>query len=505
MAEPTLPPIPVSDRSTEPQAYQPVSGLAIGGLLVSGVYALIILVLGGAALYSSSPLLLPGWVSIGLPVVGAVLCFLARRQIQTSEGTRAGLTLANWGWWLSIVCGLGYFAFYAATYFAVRNQAEAFTATWLDLLRQGKLNKAFLLSQEPGVRKGVNPDDDEAMEARFNTSTSPDGSTPGLLTAFKGSEKLTPLVQGGPTAEFKPLGVRSWDFVNGHYQINRIYRITTSYGEFELMVPVQGAMSSKGEYQGREWHVVSRELAVTAPPRLTPKGALMTGLGFRAVQFLEQWGKKLSQGQLEDAYLDTCDPAQREQLRMVYHARYYLLNGVGGIVRPTDCWQGALLPWALHSLAPQFVLREYMPGFAEGTRNLLQINPRQFTGSDEAAKQAGLLGFQNLFNPWQSPYPLRTVQPPSRLVSGPPIATIKEDRVQCVQEMQLIFFPANAPLGPPFRCDARVHVESAKDYEQAGGQTHWRVVRVEPLRVLDMSKGPAGGARGGMPGRRGGP
>src|SRR5262249_37684690 len=106
--EPTSPVAP--ERPAEPLVYRPVSGLAIAGLIFAALYAAIVLFSVVLAFVRRQPFFLPGWM-LTLAIAGAVLSFLALRQIRTSEGTRAGVPLARWGLWLSALFGVGSFTF----------------------------------------------------------------------------------------------------------------------------------------------------------------------------------------------------------------------------------------------------------------------------------------------------------------------------------------------------------------------------------------------------------
>src|SRR5207249_40465 len=125
--------------------------------------------------------------SLGVLVVGTGLGVFALWQIRNAEGTRAGATLARWALWLSVLFGLGYPAYHVATFFAVTQQPQAFLVAYeeepadgegegqsrkpgfLDLLRRGQVNAAFLLTK-PVEDRGLDPvRDAPTLERRFNT------------------------------------------------------------------------------------------------------------------------------------------------------------------------------------------------------------------------------------------------------------------------------------------------------------------------------------------------
>src|SRR5262249_22850490 len=170
-------------------------------------------------------------VIVALPAVGAILSLTAILLIGRSEGTLAGVRLAQWGWWLSVVFGLGYAAYYGATRFAVCLKAENFSRVWFDKLTQGKVNDAFVDTLDPALRQSISREDERALEQRFNQ---PGGTGPkGQLSSFRESDIVRVLQQAGAQAQIEPLGVREWDYKAGAYKVKRVYRIRTEEGVFD--------------------------------------------------------------------------------------------------------------------------------------------------------------------------------------------------------------------------------------------------------------------------------
>jgi hypothetical protein len=501
MADPTVPPIPVADRPTDPQVYQPVAGLAIAGILVAGVYTLILGVLGLSALASGSPLLL-GWpVWIGLPAVGAALGLLARRQIRASEGTRSGMALANWAWWLSVLGGLGYGAYFAATYLAVRLDSGEFAQQWFERLKKGQVNLAFLDTQDPGIRGSVDAEDDEAMKIRFNSN--PQGEmgarmgmqTMGMLDQFQQQQIVRAVLREGPSAQVKAeAGLRDWDYAAGRYKVKRQYLITTREGDYDFVLTLHGGSSSKGEYERRQWSIDFREIEIRGI-HLSPYGRLMIELKSRADIFMQRWADKLALGQLQEAYLETCEPSQRDGLNAVFQARAVLLNGNDVADRLAGCWQPLLFPWVGRFLAGEFLLDSYMPGYAQGTRNLIRVDEKQFSAPDDTQRQIGLRCFKDLFQIRHSPHPYRGMsrgrQPAERA------ATVSNGRLECVYDVHLLFEKS-------YRCAATVTVQSEPDFEKLEGKTRWRVARIEAYNIQDMERPSPPRGAGGAPGKQGG-
>src|SRR5262245_55714103 len=123
MAEPTTQPLPASPG--QDFVYRPLSGVAVAGVVVASVFAVLLVICAAAAMWRGEPFLLPLWMVL-LAVTGAVLSLLGRWHILRSEDTRAGLGLTRWGLWISLITGLGYGTYYFFTGLAVQNQANSF-------------------------------------------------------------------------------------------------------------------------------------------------------------------------------------------------------------------------------------------------------------------------------------------------------------------------------------------------------------------------------------------
>src|SRR4051812_40579103 len=107
--EAVTPALAAMPSAEAPEAYQPLSLLAIAGLLLCLLYALVVIGGGVVALLNPTPWLLPLWTLL-LPIVGVALAWVARGRIEGSERTLGGTALANWGIGLGVLFGLTYTA-----------------------------------------------------------------------------------------------------------------------------------------------------------------------------------------------------------------------------------------------------------------------------------------------------------------------------------------------------------------------------------------------------------
>jgi hypothetical protein len=289
----------------EPLVYRPLSGLAIASVVLSGLFALALLAAGVAALVRSSPPLMSTWVLL-LPTAGVVLSLAAQWRIRRSEGTLAGAALARWGLWLGLLAGLGYVAYYLATGLAVQQQANHFlmdegedTGFFPHLLKGGagagdptEVNAAFLLTQHPGRRLGISPDDRAQMESEFDR---PIRGSAGLLSMFRGNETIRAALEAGREGSaVEPLGVRGWGYENNGYWVARDYRITTPEMVLEVAVTVTAENDPSGG--ARKWYVdwlKTRKLDETS--RLTPLGQAMRLIRYSAAEALGRWVQGLNE------------------------------------------------------------------------------------------------------------------------------------------------------------------------------------------------------------------
>jgi hypothetical protein len=320
MAEPSTFP---EEHTSVPLVYQRLSGFAIASFGLSIAFAVYLIGAAAWGFYDRHPVLLSP-VFQAMPVVGAALSLVALLLIHRAEGTLAGRKLAIWSWWLCVVFGVGYAAYYGATYAAVRQQADRFATRWLNELRQGKFNAAFLLTVPPAGRKGINPEDQETLNVRFNQPRNVPGprSQMGHLDQFLYSGMVRVFLQGGPETQVEAGGIHDWEFKNGAYKVKRSYRVKSPEGAYDFNVTAIGAESR--EYEGREWFISLSETRIDEPKtQLSGLGTSIKNLRTQSTRFIERWGNKLlpRARDLQGAYLDSRDSAQRSNLQTQYGLR----------------------------------------------------------------------------------------------------------------------------------------------------------------------------------------
>jgi hypothetical protein len=307
----------------EPTTYRRMSALALAGFAIGILFASYVLIGAGIGFWTGTPLLLHPVVQ-PVPVVGIVLSVLGLIAIGRSEGTLAGRALALWGVWLSLLMGLGYFAYYGATYFATCQQADDFTLRWYQKLAQGKIIPAFLDGLDPERRQQVNADDLDLIFRRFNAPVQGKGaakapSYKGQIDIFRSTEYIKAIAAAGPETNIESLGISDWQYKDGAYKVQRVYRITTPDAMYDILTPVVGRESSKHEFEGRQWSVLFMETKLQGfyPSQL---GVRIRLLRQESGQFARRWMQKIMAGNLTSAILDTMPPERSRAERAILAA-----------------------------------------------------------------------------------------------------------------------------------------------------------------------------------------
>src|SRR5262249_53140436 len=160
------------------------------------VYSLVVVGAAIVAAFQRMPLLMGGWTAV-FPVVAVVLALIGWMQVQASEGTRTGKQLAVWAITLSIVVSAVYWAYYAATYFVIRRDAQAYCRQFFDKIKEGKLESAFIMTVAPKQRPREDASLRDAIENRYNMDPGQDRPGGGYFNLFKQHLLIHMVRQGG--------------------------------------------------------------------------------------------------------------------------------------------------------------------------------------------------------------------------------------------------------------------------------------------------------------------
>ncbi len=199
--------------------YKPVSGVAVAAVLVAGAYVALMLGTTVFAMYSKRSAL--NIHLLWLAALGLALAVAARLHIRRSEQTRTGMACVQAAWWMSVLGGAAFGAYIMASQLAVQQQAERSTEEWFKLLREKKIDHAFLFTLPPNVRQDIRSDDTESLELRFG---------PGPLSGFRNCELARFFKRNGEDVQTKLLGVNNFDQIENGYRLSLAYLLKSPGG-----------------------------------------------------------------------------------------------------------------------------------------------------------------------------------------------------------------------------------------------------------------------------------
>jgi hypothetical protein len=481
MAEPTTFP---EEHVSKPLVYRHISGYAIAGLIAGCFYALIVLVGCAAGLHAGTPMLLSPWVQ-AIALLGAGLSVVALVYIRYSEDTVAGTKLAIWSLLLNILFGLGYGAYYAATYFAIRQQAYTFALRWFDLLEKDKVNQAFLETREPAVRQRINPEDEDAINARFSAGSQQHSiamRTP--LESFRDKDFVRMLTQGGSAAQITPMGVKDWGYERGGYIVQRTYEIATEEGLFEVLLTVQGTVSKTREFEGREWQVIFGASHLQNY-QLSERAKEITELREQSNHFVDAWCNKLVAGRLADAYLDTRDPAERASLASAFNRKQVLLSaGTVGLIAAEPLVGLELLVWETDPNTVELWRQWFLPGYAALFHDHGLLQADQFRATDLEMKDRLLNAVKAAFAPPQPDGPQLLSMTASR-ASSYRMWKVDHERIQLPHDCKFSFKIGD---NPRYMARGTIVVESDPGEVKASRKPAWRIIRMELRNGEDRTR-----------------
>jgi hypothetical protein len=448
------------DRPEDPAGYKPLSLLAVLGLIISGTYGVFLIIWFLFSLLTRSPMLTLG-LSLLWPVIGILVSVFGWLQVQRSEGTKGGRGLAVWGILIGVLFGLGYAAYYLAGSLAINTQAEIPILAWFDLIKNDKIEEAFLMTMPPEQRPTKSGAAlREELEARFSTS---EGGRPGQLPMFALSELVRFVAQGGQQTKITPLGVKDWAPENNGYMVRHLYQVSTPEAEFEALVTVFGVEPKGG--QGRLWQIrLGGETGIIREKlRPTKEGARISALEVSANKTMNRWFRALAEGNAGEAYLLTREPDERTRL------------------------------------SPFPAVLDDLPGYQEFRQGaLVKAEPDQFWAPEKLKflpdKLKKMFGEPDLFRHPSSPSPGRpmvTFQPRSQLSRW----AEEQGRLRFFADMELTMLTVpeggDQSYSVGYMMQGVVVMEtSPADVDPA--RAEWRVVGVNLRRASVTSSGPGG-------------
>lgn len=290
-------PLPIDS----PGNYKPISGVAIGAMVIASLSTLLMLVIGSFVIFARKPFLVP--LLLLFPLAGIGLAVAARWHVENSEGTRTGERLASLAWWMSVLSAAGYAAYLGANELAVRQQSTSFARSFFNELKQGQYDKAFLMTIGPAQRQGIDPvKNPTGLEVRF-------GGPEGPLTNFRYSEIIRLFKRAGEQVSFADTGVRSPSYEGGGYRMIVNFELKTPEGIFDVPLVLIG--SEGKEFVGRQWSVMPESVMNIASRKFSRAGRLAVDVADDARKFITEWLKLHNDRKFDELYRLTLPPSDR--------------------------------------------------------------------------------------------------------------------------------------------------------------------------------------------------
>jgi hypothetical protein len=265
--------------------------------------------------FSGDFLVFPVW-TILIPFGIAMFCLVARRTISTSEGALGGDRLASWGLGLSVVFGLSYWSYFAATSLALRRQAANFVESkYLPALAKGELDEAFVYTYK-GQRPSINTQLHSFVEQFLNTPLNTKSMPP--YTAFLQTEYVRLLRVSGNKYEATLTSTTSpVQEKGGEMSVTLMYHVETPIKTFDLQLTALSSDVRSKEFNGRLWRVEKdKSWVIPQSGNWTTEGKrLFDKVEQGARQCLSSWVTKIANStDVESSFQDTLPPAGRAAL-----------------------------------------------------------------------------------------------------------------------------------------------------------------------------------------------
>jgi hypothetical protein len=463
--------------------YRRLSLLALGSLLIAVPFTGILAIQAIMCLRNQTPLLLPVMVQL-IPIVTAALAVVSLVLIRKSEGVLAGRKLALAALWICVLVCLAYWSYYAATYLAVRQQADKFVQAWMRKLAEGKVVAAFLDTMPPVPRQGLDPEDIDTIEIRYNSGGTPLRKAP--LDAFQDSPIARMLNGAGDTMKITPLGVRGWEFKKGGFEINRAYEISVPEGTLTVNLTAVGATSPTGEYKGRGW-----QLAHPGPQSVT--GHQMSELGrsiqesvIQGVSFLNKWWNSLGKRDFLAAYLATKSMEERPRLQADYAAHLLLSAFAAGTAPSVPAPAVQLARW-FPAFNENFARDLYLPGFYQSFTKAGIFKTDKLRTVDSKMRE-GILNNLSYLSGGTSD--------PAFSIPDPITGGVSAHERWKIEANGMLILPLDCTIGgsrPSLYFNnigalAVAQLEAPEKAEMRGNPDAWRVVKVDLIKGIDLAR-----------------
>lgn len=266
----------------DPAGYAPYSITAILAAILAGIFLITILLLGGAAMIGGQQLVEP--LLLVMPAAVLVLAFAARRQIYNSEGTRVGLNLCNFAWWIGVLGGCGYAAYLIGRMVGVQQDTKDALVQWMALVQKADpidtrnldFHLAFQKTIDTGRQKSLegakSPAEIEAAQRGFQDDTP---STIGI-TRFRQIDLMRVLHRNRDYApQFTFDGLQTWQQDQSGLRAKAAGTLRCPEGEFKLNFDMMRQLVDRPT-----WRIVAPAGGFVGSAKLTRYGHLIGEMEF---------------------------------------------------------------------------------------------------------------------------------------------------------------------------------------------------------------------------------
>jgi hypothetical protein len=288
----------VMNRDEDEGGYKPLAFLAVVAFGASLLFSIVTVTLTIVALVTRRQLLEVGLIPMAF--IGVLLSIAGRWQIQRSEGARDGRRLTNIAWWLSVIGGCVYAAYFVGNVMAIKGQSRAFIKdNWMEALRSGRIDEAYYLTLNPDQRKSMTPAD---VPKRF-----------GDVDAFR-EEPLPKLFErSAGQCEVDLLDSPEWQETPQGLSVALNSLIKTTLGDYIVSIPALGVLSK--DRGAREWYILRANVSVRQVSK-SGYGWLLQMLEEDATNVLRNWVMESAGYARPKAYYATLPISKMERDQM---------------------------------------------------------------------------------------------------------------------------------------------------------------------------------------------
>ena len=306
----------VMSRDEDEGGYKPLAFLAVVAFGVSLLFSIVSVTLTIVALVTRRQLL-EAWL-IPLAFIGVLLSIAGRWQIQRSEGAREGRRLTNIAWWLSLIGGCVYTAYFVGNVMAINSQSRTFIRdNWMEALRSGKIDEAYYWTLHPDQRKSMTPAD---VSKRF-----------GDVDAFRDEALPKIFERSAGQCEVDLLGSPEWQETPQGLSVTLNSLVKTTLGDYIVSVPALGVLSK--DRGAREWYILRASVSVRQVSK-SGYGWLLQMLEEDAASVLRNWVKESAGYARPKAYFATLpiEKTERDQMWASFMVRSTIVPALNDLM-----------------------------------------------------------------------------------------------------------------------------------------------------------------------------